>query len=213
MNSSIKRIVAAGLAFLSVAGLVACQGSNTSEDVTVADTHNETQAETQAETVKEPSFTFSPTFVKEPLTGLIFGSRSYMQGDNFIGEIPPEALPSTFLSPMSMTLASFEDWQKFYGGVPRHSVMDDDFVTALAGIDESFFKTKCLIAVFVYEKSPLYTHEVTEVTPHEGTLRVSITTHVKENATQENAFRCILIPVTRDYASLSIKVSITKESN
>ena len=207
MNIRLQRILAAGLALLTVAGsmagLTACRGNATT---------SETEAATSA-TTQSSYGTLAPDFVKDPLTHLIFGSRSYMQGDVMVGEITVEALPQQFVSPMAMTLDSLDDWSKFYGGLPRRGLINDDFADALNGIDEAFFKTQCLIAVILYEKSPEYTHEVTEVAPHEGKLRVSITTHVTENAVQESAFRCILIPVTKDYAPLSVKVSMTKEIN
>ncbi len=205
MNHTLKRLFALILALLAVVGLAACRGTSANEGET------STEASTESSAVTE-HYTFSPTFVKEPLTHLIFGEHSYMQGDNLIGEIPMEALPQNFVSPMTLTVKDIDGWNDFYGGIPRHSIMNDDFTTALSKIDASFFESKFLVVIIVYEKSPSYTHEVTQLQAAEDKLNVTVTTNTAENAVQESAFRCIMIPVEKEHADLDIKVKVNKVS-
>lgn len=200
MNHTLKRLSALILAMLAVAGLSACRGTSANEGETSP------QASTESSAITE-HYTFSPTFIKEPLTHLIFGTRSYMQGDNLIGEIPSEALPQNFVSPMTLTIKDIDGWNDFYGGIPRRTLMDDDFATALSKIDASFFESKSIVVIIVYEKSPDYTHEVTQIQATEDKLNVTVTTNTAENAVQESAFRCIMIPVEKEHAELAIKVN------
>lgn len=211
MKSTYLRFVALMLAMITVLSLVACGGASSSEGSGTTDDET-TVATNDASNQEHDSSPNTQPFQKAPLTHLIFGNRSYAQGENLIGEISWEALPLTFVSPYTMKVENMDEWMKFYGGIPR-TKMDEDFVTGISQIDEGFFKSKYLVVVIVLEKSNTYTHEVKSVEPKEGALHVDIVTHTTQAATNETAVRCIMIPASRDYSPLPIKVSIGKELN
>jgi len=242
MKIIIKRIFALSLALLMTFSLASCGQScgntavmdeNTNTSTSQADTQadiqtntNQTQDQTQAETqantqANTPVDTESDTqegssteevFIKKPLEHLIFGQDSYAQGDNLIASLGREQLPQNFPFPKTMTIKNLEQWNLFYGGLPR-VIMDEAFVSGINNINTDFFRNKALVLVFLEESSPEYTHAVTNVGINQAKLAISITTHMKKDAKQETAYRCIIIPIDREYASMNIKLSQTRELN
>lgn len=195
------------LSLLAVLSLISC-GNNAASDASAVteDTAHTLQAESGASSAQE-------ILTKDPLTYLIFGSKSYVQGENLIGEVSWEVLPLSFVSPYAVKIKNPTEWERFYSGVPRLR-MDENFIDGLNKIDDSFFKKSFIVAVFVYEKSPAYTHEVTSVSPQQnGNLDISITTHETSNASMETAIRCIMIPVSKEFMDLKVNVTMSRENN
>ncbi len=238
MKIIIKRIFALSLALLMTFSLASCGQScgdtavmdeDTNTSTSQADTQvgiqtntSQTQEQTQAETqANTPADTESGTqedtsteevFIKKPLEHLIFGQDSYAQGDNLIASLGREQLPQNFPFPKTMTIRSLEQWNLFYGGLPR-VIMDEAFVSGINNINADFFRNKALVLVFLEELSPEYTHAVTDVGINQAKLAISVTTHMKKDAKQEMAYRCIIIPIDREYAGMNIKLSQTRELN
>ena len=227
MKIKIKRIFALSLALTLLMSLASCGhscgGATTSPDDTtadsVADSSSDTgrlplgsgTSDTQASDTQGEDDTYVP-FVKEPLTHMIFGANSYAQGDNLVGEISHEALPATAPLPYTMTIRTYAEWQNFYGGLPRIQ-MNDDFISGLASFNQAFFDKKAVAVVIVGESSPTYTHVVNGVEVKQGALYVNLTTHMTEGASKEVAYRCIMIPIDRAYAGLTIRVEHKRELN
>lgn len=229
MKKHIKSILAIHLALVMLLSFVACAGDNTTdaEDTQVTlpagivgpAVPNPPEASSTAESndgshdmqqgTQNGDANVIPNPIDEPLKHLIFGSGSYMDGDNMVAMLSRGQLPTDYKSPLTMYIKTYEEWQEFYGGMPR-SLMNGDFVTAVSNIKQSFFDKSALLLVIVEAPSPAYTHTAEVAEYRNNTLEVTITTDVPTNAIGETSYACIMIPIERTLAESKVVVSHKK---
>lgn len=163
------------------------------------------------------SFEDFVTLASDTNRGMYFRSGhgdegSYVQDGYLFGRLRPNLELYYYTYPCTETITSFAGWQERYKGHDNAEIMDQDFLSELAALDESFFSEKALLVVYMREPTGNVCHRIDEIEKQSGGLTVRITPLLPSTGGGDyDSYWAILIPIEKKDVLLPVTVDVAQE--
>lgn len=160
--------------------------------------HTATLSPIQLSDIAELAFHPTNSYAKD---GYIYMRADYMGMDE----------PNAFYfveQPAYLTIKDYEEWKAFLAKADGSEEIGE-----LGGINEAYFSDRALILLFPAGISGSARYRIDGVQAADGKLSVTLTTVAERHVTMDIVHWCVMIPVEKEHAELSVELIARNAQN